>query len=594
VIMWSLGNEAHTGANLAAMAAWTRDRDPSRPIHYEGDAACEYVDVYSRMYATHAEVDEIGRTTEIPFVLCEYAHAMGNGPGGLLEYRELFEKHPRCQGGFIWEWLDHGISSRTADGREFYAYGGDFGEPLHDGSFIIDGLVFPDRTPSPGLTELAKIFEPVRITPVTSPPDDLNRTPPSTIPLEPTPPNTNPKVSPTLSGGRPLASLSAVGGGGQGSARAVDNSGVRVANLYDFAGLDLLAFRWTLEAEGLPVAEGTLDVPALGPGEEVTVPLPDLPEVQGEAWLTITAILRQDTPWAGAGHEIAWGQVQVSRAEEITRQIRATVQDPETARPGRHRTATSETQSPEAEFDPHTGTLTKIGGIPVRGPKLDLWRAPTENDRYSDEPRWRAAGLHRLQHRTISVHNGTTTTRVAPAAGDFGMLVTYQWTPGRDALHLRADIEPEGDWPCPLPRLGLRMAIPAEYENVEWFGRGPGEAYADSRQAARVGRFQATVDELQTPYVVPQENGNRTDTRWITFNRELMIGGAFDFAARRWSSEALDQATHHTDLTPDDWIHVNLDIAHNGLGTATCGPGVLPEYRLHARPATIELTFRLL
>ncbi|WP_415830377.1 glycoside hydrolase family 2 TIM barrel-domain containing protein, partial [Kibdelosporangium persicum] len=164
IIMWSLGNEAHTGRNLAAMASWTRTRDRTRPVHYEGDAACEYVDVYSRMYASHAEVDEIGRTTSMPFILCEYAHAMGNGPGGLLEYRELFEKYPRCQGGFIWEWLDHGIRQVDAAGRPYFAYGGDFGETIHDGSFVIDGLLFPDRTPSPGLHELKKICEPVRIT----------------------------------------------------------------------------------------------------------------------------------------------------------------------------------------------------------------------------------------------------------------------------------------------------------------------------------------------------------------------------------------------------------------------------------------------
>ncbi|GAB3895054.1 hypothetical protein GCM10029964_074390 [Kibdelosporangium lantanae] len=149
IILWSLGNEAHTGANLAAMADWARTRDPSRPIHYEGDHACSYVDVYSRMYATHAEVDEIGRGSGLPFVLCEYAHAMGNGPGGMLEYRQLFEKYPRCQGGFVWEWIDHGIRQVDDRGREFYAYGGDFGETIHDGSFVIDGLVFPDRTPSP-------------------------------------------------------------------------------------------------------------------------------------------------------------------------------------------------------------------------------------------------------------------------------------------------------------------------------------------------------------------------------------------------------------------------------------------------------------
>nr|BFF24778.1 hypothetical protein GCM10025732_27430 [Glycomyces mayteni] len=163
VIMWSLGNESHTGQNLAAMSAWAKDRDPGRPVHYEGDWDSGYVDVYSRMYADHAETDRIGNKTEestkdpaldahrrnIPFILCEYAHAMGNGPGGMSEYQRLFEQHERCQGGFIWEWIDHGVRMRAEDGREWFAYGGDFGEPLHDGNFVVDGLVFPDREPSP-------------------------------------------------------------------------------------------------------------------------------------------------------------------------------------------------------------------------------------------------------------------------------------------------------------------------------------------------------------------------------------------------------------------------------------------------------------
>ncbi|MFD1049578.1 glycoside hydrolase family 2 TIM barrel-domain containing protein, partial [Kibdelosporangium lantanae] len=248
IILWSLGNEAHTGANLAAMADWARTRDPSRPIHYEGDHACSYVDVYSRMYATHAEVDEIGRGSGLPFVLCEYAHAMGNGPGGMLEYRQLFEKYPRCQGGFVWEWIDHGIRQVDDRGREFYAYGGDFGETIHDGSFVIDGLVFPDRTPSPGLLEFAKIIEPVRIT--------------------------------------------------------GDTTGVRVANLYDFRTLDHLAFTWTLEEEGQAKATGTLTIPTVQPGQDVTVPRPPLPATTQESWLTIEA--------REGDHVVAWGQIQVT------------------------------------------------------------------------------------------------------------------------------------------------------------------------------------------------------------------------------------------------------------------------------------------
>src|SRR5581483_4242521 len=217
VIIWSLGNESGTGANLGAMADWIRARDPHRPIHYEGDFSCAHTDLYSRMYASHAEVEEIGRRAEppladpeldahrrsLPFILCEYAHAMGNGPGGLADYQRLFETYERCQGGFVWEWIDHGIHrTDPATGRAYYAYGGDFGEQPNDGNFVCDGLLLPDRTPSPGLLEFKKVIEPVRI---------------------------------------------------EGDARA---GTVRVTNGHDFATLDHLAFHWLHEVEGSPTGQG--------------------------------------------------------------------------------------------------------------------------------------------------------------------------------------------------------------------------------------------------------------------------------------------------------------------------------------------------
>jgi beta-galactosidase len=538
VVMWSLGNESHTGRNLAAMAEWTRERDPSRPVHYEGDLACEYVDVYSRMYASHEEVDQIGRREDpnehrrtLPFVLCEFAHAMGNGPGGMLEYRELFERYRHVQGGFIWEWIDHGLA---ADGH--YAYGGDFGETIHDGNFVIDGLVFPDRTPSPGLLEFAKVFEPVRIT---------------------------------------------------GTA-----SGLRVTSLYDHVSLEHLRFDWVYEVDGVEVASGGLDVPAVPAGGEADLDLPDLPAASGEGWLTVRASLATSTTWADAGHVVAWGQVAVAEARPATPVSGVElvgVGDVLWLGPG--------------EFDPVTGLLTRLGDFPVEGPRLDLWRAPTDNDRGSGQPEdraWRDAGLHRLQHRVVDVdvqeHALVVRTRVAPPARGFGLLTDYHWTADGDRLRLRVEVAPDGEWPCTLPRLGLRLALPAELGDAEWFGTGPGEAYADSRQAARVGRFSSTVDALQTPYVFPQENGNRADARWLRLTsggRGIRVDGEplFDFTARRWTSEDLDAARHTDDLRPRDHVYLNLDLAQHGLGTASCGPGVLPRYRLQAQKATFSLVF---
>ncbi|MGW4486366.1 glycoside hydrolase family 2 TIM barrel-domain containing protein [Amycolatopsis sp. NPDC004368] len=545
IVLWSLGNEAHTGRNLAATAAWTKQRDPSRPVHYEGDFECEYVDVYSRMYADHAEVDRIGRRDDdnerrrsLPFLLCEFAHAMGNGPGGLLEYRELFERYPHVQGGFVWEWLDHGLAQRDAAGREYFAYGGDFGELLHDGNFVIDGLVHPDRTPSPALAEFAKVFEPVRI------------------------------------------------GAGAGS--------VRIENHHDVIGLAHLVFRWSYEDDGVEVTTGSLAVPAVLSGQSVDVALPRLPDVAGEGVLTVRAELAADTAWAPAGHVVAWGQLPIAPAADPVPPASgaALLREPGPLRLG------------PGTFAAATGRLVALGGHPVEGPRLDLWRAPTDNDRGSDDSeatRWRAAGLHRLQHRVAEVDGQGSAlvvrTRVAPPGLGFGMLADYHWTADHDRLRLRVDVTPEGDWPCTLPRLGLRMAVPGAFGGVEWFGAGPGEAYADSRQAARVGRFSSTVDALQTPYVYPQENGNRADARWLCVVSEsgagIRIEGepVFDFSARRWTSEDLDAARHTVDLVPGELVHLNLDLAQHGLGTASCGPGVLPRYRLHAQKASLTLTF---
>jgi beta-galactosidase len=214
-------------------------------------------------------------------------------------------------------------------------------------------------------------------------------------------------------------------------------------------------------------------------------------------------------------------------------------------------------------------------------------------------PLWREVGLDRLRHRVDGValegDGLVVRARVAPAATDLGVAVTYRWSAVSGGLRLQVEVVPEGDWPCPWPRLGLRMAVPAGFRRVEWFGRGPGEAYADTGRAARVGRFAATVEELQTPYLYPQENGNRRDARWATVGdgggRGIRFEGepTFDLTVRPWTSEQLDQARHPTDLVPGDRVWVNLDLAQQGIGSASCGPGVLPAYRLDPAPAAFAV-----
>ncbi|MGW1048633.1 glycoside hydrolase family 2 TIM barrel-domain containing protein [Streptomyces sp. NPDC002521] len=548
VVIWSLGNEAGTGRGLTAMAEWIKGRDSSRLVHYEGDLTCRDTDMYSRMYADHAEVERIGRgldggtlrRRQLPFILCEFAHAMGNGPGGLADYQGLFESHDRLQGGFVWEWIDHGIAHPELG----FAYGGDFGEELHDGNFVCDGLLFPDRRPSPGLVEYKKVIEPVGIS----------------------------------------------GDPGDGT--------VRITNKQDFADLSALAFSWAYEVDGERVESGVLSVPALAPGESADVKLPAPPAggPAGEAHWTIRAALAADTPWAAKDHVVAWGQVQVSERRVPTVAV--------TARP-----ATGDdgvvTLGP-GTFDARTGALTAIGDVPVTGLQLDVWRATTDNDDgapWQPDLRygllWRGLGLHRMRHRLDAVETGehtlTVRTRVAPAAREVGLSTVYRWTSDGERLRLTVSTVPEGDWTVPLPRLGIRFGLTTA-DAVRWFGGGPGEAYPDTRTASAIGRWQSTVDSMQTPYVRPQENGARIDVRWAELGGLRIEGDpAFFLTARRWTTEQLDAATHLTDLTPlvasAAGVWVNLDHGQHGIGSQSCGPGPLPQYHLRAEPAEFSFVF---
>jgi beta-galactosidase len=563
VVLWSLGNESGTGRNLAAMTAWIRDRDTSRLVHYEHDWSVPYADVYSRMYATHEEVAAIATRSEealedpaadarrraMPFVQCEYAHAMGNGPGGLVEYQELFESSERCMGGFVWEWIDHGLRQRGPDGVERFAYGGDFGEPLHDGAFVADGLVFPDRTPSPGLLDYAAVIAQVRL-----------------------------RAEDTPSGSR-----------------------LRLTNHHDVVDLGHVRLRWSVEDEGREVAAGELPTPSLAPRASTLLETPDevaaLDPATAERWFTVTAVLAEATSWAPAGHVLGRGQVRLADAA------------PRTDGPGRApvRRGPDLLVGP-AVLDGRTGALRRLGSLPAGSLELALWRAPTDNDRGEHgeplEPAWRALGLHRLRHRTGSVvvsdHDVVVAGRSAPAGTDTGFVTRWRWSAaGEGAVRLEVDVVPEtpGGLTVPLPRVGIRLELPRELRTLTWFGRGPGEAYPDTGAATWTSRFSRTLEELQTPYVRPQENGQRADVRWAELSADdgsglrVRADPATGVTVRPWSTEALDAAAHTADLHDEGRVWLHLDAAQQGIGTGSCGPGALPAYRLEARPVRFAVTF---
>ena len=581
VIAWSLGNEAGTGENLEKMAEWARGRDPDRLIHYEGDRNAFYSDVYSLMYAGHGELDALGRHQEaaapdgehderrrgLPVILCEYGHAMGNGPGGLSEYQALFDRHPRLHGGFIWEWIDHGITQVTHKGERYFAYGGDFGEPVHDGNFVIDGLVFPDRAPSPGLLEAKAVFAPIRI--------------------------------------------------------GIDPAAQRITidNRQQVLSTEGLAFSWKVEDDGIFVAEADLQVPVVPAGEaaRIVFPAPLIAAISSvpeeERWLTVTAALAADVPWATAGHEIAFAQAQLGQPGAVLGEARPAAatgplvvkarSGPALAGGGRPR----QLEIGCAVLDTATGELRRLGRIGVHAAGMDFWRPPTDNDlvvAFGDPvaDAWRKAGLDRMQHETVAVRSAdhwlSAELRIAPAGADFAMLSTLTWT--ADPQHagsclLTVRIWPDGRWPCPLPKMGLRIVADAAIDSVSWFGRGPGEAYRDTHHATRFGRFASTVDALATPYVRPQENGNRMHTRNVQLfdsaGLALSVSGIphFDFAVRRFSPELITAATHTPDLVPDGRTYLHLDAAHHGIGSAACGPPPLPGQALLAHTVSYALKF---
>jgi len=582
VIMWSLGNESSFGCNHIAMANHARSLNPTRPLHYEGDQKMEVVDVFSQMYTHLDNVIKIGKGEPVtywdgqlvpdsyagaPFIMCEYAHAMGNGPGGLKEYWDAIYEYDRLQGAFVWEWLDHGIRQITEDGTEYFAYGGDFGDLPNDGNFVCDGLLRPDRTPTPGLIELKKVIEPVKV-------DALD----------------------LLTGS------------------------FNITNRYDFCNLEHLALSWSVTIDGTEVESGVTPVPQISGRDSTDIKIPyNIPSgKRGECYVTLSFRLACNQIWALAGHEVAWSQfklpvdsklavVSVDDMPELEvvdvdsyitvsgadfhfcfDKIRAFVSD-----------WVSGGQSLiEPEIDAEYGPAV---------PRLNFWRATTDNDRSWDNAKpWREAGLEHLQHRTdnveviqlsSSVVRITSDVRIAPPIFARSFACRYVYTVyGNGDVLLELNGVPKGDW-CPtLPRIGLQLSLPGDLDNVSWFGRGPGESYVDSKQAGRFGLYRADVDDLYTPYVFPQENGNRSEVSWVAFTNQqgngLMVIGQpeINFSAHWFTTDDFEKAKHTHELEPRDYLTVNLDYNQNGLGTASCGPGPWEQYLLK----TDEFAFSML
>ncbi len=581
IILWSLGNESGEGRNLIAMADRARELDPTRFIHYEGDRDGSLGDVLSRMYASVEACEEIGKGRKNarmrkkhfpadedgskPFIQCEYAHAMGNGPGGMAEYQEVFYRYDRLQGGCIWEWVDHGILQVDDLGEEYYAYGGDFGEDPHDSNFVCDGLIQPDRNPSPGLLEFKQVIQPVQV-----------------------------------------------------AAADLANGKVKLANRYDFANLDHLVMSWSVEADGTTIDSGAMPPPSIAPGKTKTVTIPfelPLPGAGVEYFLTVRFTLIADTNWADAGHEVCFTQLKLPVEAEMPA-------EPAGAMPSLH--CECDGNWIEIEGNDFALTFDKVRGRIARwthndvdileaGPKLNFWRALIDNERHGGEGgklkrAWEAARLYQLQERinevtgekvSDSVRRITVKSRIAPPVRDIGIDCVAVYTIfGNGEVQLEASGKPVGDWPDMLPRIGWQLELPGEMDHVQWFGRGPGESYADLKLATRIGVFDGAVEDLYFPYIYPQENGNRSDTRWVAIANPQGVGllacgePTLNFGASWYTTAGLHEATHTNELVEEDFVTLSLDHAQNGIGSASCGPALLEQHQLKTGPFQFALRLR--
>ncbi len=572
VVIWSMGNECAYGCTFEAALQWTRRFDPSRLTHYESARYTEdparhtYEDLslYSRMYPSPREITEYfeGRpdgtlpdyfayTEKKPLILCEYCHAMGNGPGDLEEYHTLMERYPGFCGGFIWEWCDHAILEGTADnGKPRYLYGGDHGEFPNDGNFCMDGLVYPDRRPHTGLKELWNVNRPIRA---------------------------------ELDGNRLVlrSCLDFVSTAGRIGA---------TLTLTDCSGV---------------VMECPLSLPAIPPHGSVHAELPEFPQTCGRTFLRVNYVSEQALPLVPAGHPLGFDEFELPQGT-----VPAAVPAGE-APAVRVQEAAMKVQAGNADFcytlDETTGLFERMV---FRGRELldqpmswQVWRAPTDNDRKT-VPEWIAAGFDRLRPCVYSTEYreengcGIITSELSLAADALVPLLkmTATWTvqPGGGLqLHVIARRDPRMQYPM-LPRFGIRLMLPRCMEQVTYLGVGPYESYPDKHQAGYHGLFTQTVSGMHEDYLKPQENGSHWDVNMVTVSGggitlKAENAVAFSFTASPYTAEELTRKGHAFELEPCGSTVLSLDVRQNGIGSNSCGPQLAEAYALTDETMILDL-----
>ena len=559
IIMWSMGNESGYGCNIRAMYAKAHELD-GRPVHYEEDRNADTVDVISTMYSRVSQMNDFG---EHPFpkprINCEYGHSMGNGPGGLSEYQEVFDRWDCIQGQFIWEWCDHGLAAVTEDGVAYDMYGGDNGDYPNNSNFCIDGMVFPWQQPSPGLTEYGQVICPVRM------------------------------------------------------AYDAEAGELTVTNKRWFTTLEDVCLSAETLVDGDVVCRKTLMPGAVAPGESVQLPLVIREAAVGETLLTVHAYTMAAHAWCEPMFQLGASQFAIANhpAPAIAAPTRPELTVEETEQEIRIRSLNG-----ELTFSKVNGTVSewKASGrdVMTSGPQVGFWHPLVDNHAQEYDSLWKDNFIDVMQTSTRNVSwkqddNAVVVTvsqRIAPPVRAFGMRVELVYTvlpSGR--VDLKVSGEPYGDYSDIIPRIGISFEVPGCDRAVEWYGHGPGENYPDSLRANPVGHYRTTVDDMFTPYVMPQDCANREGTRWVALRSSHGDGvlvtrpadaasNPFSFSAWPYSCEAIDNAKHVYDLVKGDTVTVNINDQLLGLGSNSWGSEVLDSYRTRFESFSFEVSLR--
>ncbi len=564
IISWSLGNEAGDGENFVKMYEWIKERDPSRPVQYEMADLRDHTDIFAPMYSrTYILEYYAQQKREKPLILCEYAHAMGNSVGNLKEYWDLIEKYDQLQGGFIWDWIDEGLQKTAENGEKYFAYGGDYGPPgvPSQGNFCINGLISPDRKPNPHLWEVKKVYQYIK-------------------------------------------------------AKEIDlaKGKIEITNWHDFTNLNEYNAVWAIKGDDNIITGGTLSLDIEPHSKkEITILIPEIEPVPGiEYFLNLEFKTKKSTGLLSEGHVVAWEQFKLPFYApkvdvNVNRVAKTTFSRDENF-------ARVVGDNFEISIDRKTGLLVsyKYEGTELikSGPEPNFWRAPTDND-YGNEMItrqgiWRKAGKNRtvssLNMRQNSDRDVVVDIIYDIPADNSKWFTTYEIYGGGEILIKNRFVPGAVDLPD-LPRLGMTMTVPEEFENIEWYGRGPHESYEDRKTGASVDVYMGKVMDQYFPYIRPQENGNKTDVRYVGLTNNEGVGllavgmPLLNVSAHYYTIDDFDEGEtkhnrHTVDLKKRDFITLNLDYRQMGLGGDTSW-GAVVHKKYTIPPKEYEYSFWL-